>query len=97
VFRALLQPWLGLVPQAVIFGLVHQVPGKSRWVWVAWATVMGLALGAIFAGTGSLVGPLIAHAVINGFNLQYLKSHDPQPQRRTLGGLLGEPELRPKS
>jgi hypothetical protein len=44
----------------------------------------------IFAVTGSLVGALVAHAAINGFNLFYLKSHDPEPQRRSLGGLLGQ-------
>ena len=90
LFRGLLQPWLGLVPQAVVFGLVHQIPGKSRWVWVIWASVMGLALGATFQLTGSLLGPILAHAVINGFNLQYLKTHDPSSRPKPLGGLLGE-------
>jgi membrane protease YdiL (CAAX protease family) len=90
-FRGLLQPFLGVVLQAAVFGAVHQMPGKSRWVWVAWASIMGLALGAMFQLTGSLLGPLIAHALINGFNLQYLKDHDPEPpRRRSLGGLLGE-------
>ena len=88
-FRGLLQPAIGLVPQALLFGLAHQIRGPSRWVWASWATVMGLALGAAFRLTGSLAGPLTAHAVINGFNLAYLKRHDPEPQRRSLGGLLG--------
>ena len=90
LFRSLLQPWLGLLPQALLFGLVHQLPGPSRWVWAAWATLVGLALGAIFQLTGSLVGPLVAHAFINGLNLAFLKSHDPSPNRRHLGGLLGQ-------
>ena len=88
-FRGLLQPWIGLVPQALLFGLAHQLPGVSRWVWVAWATLVGLALGAMFQLTGSLAGPLAAHALINGLNLAYLKRYDPEPQRRSLGGLLG--------
>ena len=90
LFRGLLHPWLGLLPQALIFGLVHQLPGKSRWVWVAWATVMGLVLGSIFELTGSLVGPIVAHALINGLNLQYLKTYDPEPRQKPLGGLLGQ-------
>jgi membrane protease YdiL (CAAX protease family) len=89
VFRGLLQPWLGLVVQALLFGIVHYLPGSSRWVWTAWATLVGLALGAIFQLTGSLIGPLAAHALINGLNLTYLKRHDPEPHRR-LGGLLGQ-------
>jgi uncharacterized protein len=89
VFRGLLQPWLGVVLQALVFGVVHYLPGSSRWVWTVWATLVGLALGAIFQLTGSLIGPLAAHALINGLNLTYLKRHDPEPHRR-LGGLLGE-------
>lgn len=77
LFRGLLQPWLGLVLAAVLFGIVHQVPGASRWVWVGWATVVGLALGAIYELTGSLLGPLLAHAIINAINLAYLRDHDP--------------------
>jgi membrane protease YdiL (CAAX protease family) len=89
LFRGLLQPLLGVVPQALIFGAAHQIPGPSRWVWVAWATAVGLALGGMFQLTGSLLGPLAAHALVNAMNLAYLKSHDPAP-RRPLGGLLGQ-------
>lgn len=88
LFRGLLQPWLGLWLQALLFGVLHQLGGSSRWVWATWATVVGLALGAIFALTGSLAGPLVAHALINGLNLSYLKSHATEPPQR-LGGLLG--------
>ncbi len=77
LFRGLLQPWIGLLPQAVLFGVAHQLPGPSRWVWVCWALMVGLAFGAIFAFTGSLLGPLLAHALINAVNLTYLRDHDP--------------------
>jgi len=90
-FRGLLQPWVGLWLQALAFGMVHsQLRGPSRWAWVSWAMLMGLAFGAIFALTGSLAGPIAAHALINCLNLAYLKSHDPEPRRRALGGLLGQ-------
>ena len=89
LFRGLLQPWLGIAAQALLFGLLHQIRGPSRWVWVVWATLVGLGLGAIFELTGSLIGPLVAHGVVNYLNLSYLKSHDPAP-RRGLGGLLGQ-------
>jgi membrane protease YdiL (CAAX protease family) len=46
---------------------------------VAWAFAVGLALGALFEGTGSLLGPLAAHALVNGVNLTFLKHHDPGP------------------
>ncbi len=89
VFRGLLLGWIGLLPQALLFGVIHaQLTGPSRWVWVAWATLVGLALGAMFQLTGSLLGPVLAHGLINGLNLLYLKAHDPVPPRHSLGGLL---------
>ena len=88
LFRGLLQPWLGLWLQALLFGVLHQLAGTSRWVWAGWATLVGFVFGAIFALTGSLAGPLAAHALINGLNLSYLRSHDTEPPHG-LGGLLG--------
>jgi CAAX protease family protein len=86
LFRGLLEPAIGVLPQALLFGAAHQITGASRWVWMAWATLVGLCLGAMFHLTGSLVGPLLAHALVNALNLAYLKSHDPAPQHG-LGGL----------
>ncbi|HWO10741.1 MAG TPA: type II CAAX endopeptidase family protein [Polyangiaceae bacterium] len=77
LFRGLLQPWMGLWPQALLFGLVHQMPGPSRWIWVSWALCVGLVLGVLFDLTGSLLGPFAAHALVNGVNLQFLKRHEP--------------------
>jgi uncharacterized protein len=91
LFRGLAQPYLGLVPQAIVFGLLHQMPGPSRWIWVAWASLVGIGLGVIFQLTGSLVGPVLAHALVNGLNLAHLKHHDADPPRRPMGGLLGRP------
>ncbi len=88
VFRGLLQPEVGLLPQAILFGLVHQMRGPSRWVWVGWAGVVGLLLGLIFQLTGALLGPLLAHVLINYQNLNYLKHHTSQPAAVPLRGLL---------
>jgi membrane protease YdiL (CAAX protease family) len=91
VFRGLLLPWLGILPQALVFGVVHaQLSGPSRWVWVTWASLVGLALGVMFVLTGSLLGPMLAHALINGLNLAFLKSHDTAPPPNSLGGLLSD-------
>ncbi|HSC88807.1 MAG TPA: CPBP family intramembrane glutamic endopeptidase [Polyangiaceae bacterium] len=89
LFRGLLQPATNWFVQAIVFGLVHQLPGRARWIWVAWATIMGFALGALYALTGSLVGPILAHAIVNGMNLRLLQAHDAAPSRRGLGGILG--------
>jgi membrane protease YdiL (CAAX protease family) len=76
LFRGLLVPWIGVPASALLFGVAHQIRGPSRWVWIAWATVVGAMLGSIFALTGSLVGSVIAHALINGVNLAFLRDHD---------------------
>lgn len=94
IFRALLQPATGVLLQALIFGFLHQIPGRARWIWAAWATMMGLALGALFAATGSLLGPLLAHALVNGLNLRFLQAHDTTPPPRSLGGILQSPPPR---
>lgn len=90
LFRGLLTPSLGIWLSALLFGVLHQMKGPSRWAWVGWATVVGLLFGALFVATGSLLGPIAAHAVINGFNLNYLQNHDPDLGRRGLGGLFGQ-------
>ena len=77
LFRGLLVPTVGVLVAAALFGLAHQIKGPSRWVWASSATAVGALLGAIFALTGSLVGPLLAHAIINAVNLTYLRDHDP--------------------
>jgi uncharacterized protein len=78
LFRGLLTPLIGVAPSAILFGLAHQIRGPSRWVWAGWAMGVGLGMGVIFALTGSLVGPLLAHAVVNAVNLSYLRDHDPE-------------------
>ena len=77
-FRGLLTPVVGVALAAVLFGLAHRLKmrGATGWIWTCWATVVGLLLGGIFALTGSLVGPLLAHAVVNAANMTYLRDYD---------------------
>jgi hypothetical protein len=91
LFRGLLVPIVGVFLSSVLFGAVHQVRGPARWAWMAWATLMGFLIASVFAATGSLAGPLVAHAAINHSNLRFLRDHDPAPRRRPLGGLLRRP------
>jgi membrane protease YdiL (CAAX protease family) len=87
-FRAFLTPLFGVIVQAVLFGLAHQVRGRSRWIYVGWATAVGLGLGSLHGLLGSLAGPLVAHALINAVNLAYLRDHDPARAAPRVGGLL---------
>jgi uncharacterized protein len=87
-FRGLLVPLVGVVASSIAFASLHQVSGPARWGWMLWAAIMGLIFGTIFAATGSLAGPLVAHAAINHHNLRFLRDHNPGATIRPLGGLL---------
>lgn len=90
-FRGILAPALGLVLSSLLFGVIHRLRGRIGWIWATWAGVMGLLFGALFLATGSLVGPLVAHAAINVVNLRFLRDTDLEPRKpRRLGGLLGQ-------
>lgn len=89
-FRGLLTSLLGLILSSIAFGALHQLRGRAGWVWTIWAGLMGLLFGALFLATGSLVGPIVAHAGINVINLRFLRDTDVEPRApRELGGLLG--------
>lgn len=91
LFRSVLQSSTNIWIQALVFGLAHQLPGRARLTWAVWATIMGLLFGALFQATGSLWGPLVAHATINAMNLRFLQSHRSSPApTRNMGGILGQ-------
>ncbi len=88
LFRSVLMPATNLWIQALVFGLAHQLPGRARFTWALWATIMGLVFGVLFQATGSLLGPVLAHAVINGMNARLLSSQPTPTSPRALGGIL---------
>ncbi len=87
-FRGFLTPVAGVLVSSAAFGALHQVRGKARWAWTAWAALMGLIFAVLFDLTGHLAGPILAHATINFVNLRYLRDNNPEPKPRALGGLL---------
>jgi len=71
-FRGLVQSWVGLVPAALIFGLLHVGPGKRFIPWTLFATVVGLMLGLLYEWRGDLLAPVAAHFGVNFLNLLFL-------------------------
>ena len=71
MFRGCLQPLLGLVPAAVVFGLAH-VAGARMAAFGLWATGMGLVLGVLTAMTGGLLAAVVAHACYDMMAFHYL-------------------------
>lgn len=87
-FRGFLSVTIGVWLSSLAFGVLHQVRGAGRFGWAGSAFAMGLFLSVLYAMTGQLVGCIVAHAIVNVVNLQYLRDHDLHPKPRKLGGLL---------
>ncbi|HWI62220.1 MAG TPA: type II CAAX endopeptidase family protein [Symbiobacteriaceae bacterium] len=68
LFRGALQPVIGLVPAALLFGFSHGGWRKDMWAYVLAASISGLIFGAVLHLTGSMWVPVIAHAVHNVFS-----------------------------
>lgn len=67
LFRGGLQPTLGVVPAALLFGLAHGGWNlREMWSMVLTATLAGLIFGTLYRQTGLLWAVVIAHA---GHNL----------------------------
>ena len=73
-FRGALQPRVGWLASSLLFGAVHFVPRREMLPWTGFAIAMGGVLGGLFAWTGNLVAPIVAHVVVNGLNLPFLVS-----------------------
>jgi membrane protease YdiL (CAAX protease family) len=72
LFRGALLPWIGLIPSAAVFALLHIGPGLKYLPWTASALVAGLLFGVMFQELGDLGGPIAAHFTINYLNLGYI-------------------------
>lgn len=72
LFRGALQPLLGLTVASVLFGLAHLVPRRELLPWTAFTLAAGFGLGALYAFTGNLLAPVVAHAGVNAVNLRLL-------------------------
>ena len=71
-FRGFLQPILGLHYAAIILGLAH-FPYRAFLVpWTLTALGVGYLFGWVFDARHCLVAPIVAHFVVNYFNLHYI-------------------------
>ncbi len=72
LFRGALWPALGLWGTSLLFGLVHTLPRRSLALYPLFAAVVGLLLGLLRSGSGSVLPAMIAHAAIDAANLLWL-------------------------
>lgn len=65
LFRAGLQPTLGVIPAAVLFGFSHGGWRREMWAYAIAATGAGLVFGLAYHLTGDIWIPIIGHALHN--------------------------------
>lgn len=71
-FRGALQPRIGWLAASLAFGLAHFHPRRELRAWSLSAAIAGLGFGALFAASGDLIAPALAHALLNAVNLRWL-------------------------
>jgi membrane protease YdiL (CAAX protease family) len=76
LFRAVLQPLVGLWAAAGLFAVLHLGPARQLWVWPLVALAMGLAFGLVFLQFG-YPACAAAHVAVNLVGLLRLRRADP--------------------
>jgi uncharacterized protein len=72
LFRAVLQPRLGVALATALFALAHLPYERDLWPWPLLAVAMGLALAGLYEWSGATLAPIVAHGVLNAANLRWL-------------------------
>jgi hypothetical protein len=84
LFRGALQPQVGALAATLLFAAAHFVPAPKLRIWSLFALLAGAVFAALFAWTGDLLAPALAHALVNAVNLRWLGS--PEGQREVAPG-----------
>ncbi|RZA22557.1 MAG: CPBP family intramembrane metalloprotease [Proteobacteria bacterium] len=73
LFRAAIQPELGLIGTALLFGLLHLGPQGLISIWTLWAILTGLLFGFMFQQTQSLLPVIVCHILVNTISMLRLR------------------------
>ncbi len=90
LFRGALQEFSGLFIAALVFGLLHFPWKRILLPWPFFAFAIGLVFGLITNVTGSLLGPILGHFLINFVNISLIKRRHPMGREEVLDQLLPE-------
>lgn len=82
LFRAVIQERLGLAAGVLLFAMAHVPLERALWPWPLFAVAAGLVLGGLYAVTGAVLAPAVAHGVVNLLNLRHLSVRyaGPEPE-----------------
>lgn len=73
LFRAGIQPELGLIGTALLFGLLHLGPQGLVSIWTLWAIITGLMFGWMYQQTQSLLPVILCHILVNAISMLRLR------------------------
>ncbi|MBC7659047.1 MAG: CPBP family intramembrane metalloprotease [Chitinophagaceae bacterium] len=73
LFRGAIQPELGILGTAVLFGLLHLGPQGLMSIWTLWAVLSSLLFGWMFQSTGSLIPVIVCHVAVNMVSMLRLR------------------------
>ena len=91
-FRGAVQGAFGWLPATILFALLHTGPGRAFRLWTLFALLAGLLFGGLMELRGNLLGPVVAHFLVNAVNLWRLVSRDESGRLARRGSTEGEKE-----
>jgi uncharacterized protein len=91
-FRGAVQGTFGWLPATVLFALLHTGPGRAFRLWTLFALLAGFLFGGLMELRGNLLGPIVAHVLVNAVNLWRLASRDDSARLARRGSTEGEKE-----
>lgn len=77
LFRAVLQPQLGIWLVTLLFAAAHFPFDRALALWPLLALPTGLVFGALYEYTGATTASIVAHALVNGLNLLWISRRPP--------------------
>lgn len=87
-FRGAVQGAWGYPVATVLFGLLHTGPRRAFAVWTLSALGAGAVLGGLVLWRQNLLPAMVAHAVVNGVQLERLRRGSPPAETASRSGTL---------
>jgi len=77
-FRGGVQGSWGWLWASALFAVLHTGPGPEFRVWTLFALVGGATFGGLTLWSGNLTAAIVAHGVVNGWNLRAISRRRPE-------------------
>ena len=82
-FRGAMQGSFGILLTTLLFAFLHRGPGSGFRIWPVFALLAGALFGGLMFWRGNLLGPVVAHVLVNALGLWRLCGAPPDPSGPT--------------